>query len=107
MRIAVLQHPSNPDDEDRRVALQDRRLTLLARKVRIQVENLLRVQEGDLFRQVREIRVLQRGKQFLREFLSSDDHLPDFVDYALQEIEIALLGCDDALPVPLVDVRAV
>ena len=34
-------------------------------------------------------------------------HLPDLADHSLQEVEVALLGRDHALPVPLVDVGAV
>ena len=43
-------------------------------------------------------------KQGLRKLFRSDDHFPDFADNRLQELEVALLGGDDALPVPLIDV---
>jgi hypothetical protein len=40
----------------------------------------------------------------LRKSFGADDHFPDLADNRLQEVEVALLGGDDALPVPLIDI---
>ena len=82
-------------------------LPLLAWQVGIHVENLFRVQEGKLLRQVRVFRVLELREEFLRVALGADHHLPDLGDDRLQEIKVALFGRDHALPVPLIDIGAV
>ena len=86
------------------ILLQDRRLALLARQVGIHVENLLGVEEGQLLGQVGIARVLQLREQCLGKLLGADDHLPDLADDVLEEVEVALIGGHDPLPVPLIDV---
>jgi hypothetical protein len=56
-----------------------------------------------LFGEIGIARIAQLGKEFLRIFLGADQDFPDFVNNKLEEFEIALLGRDYALPIPLVN----
>src|SRR5271169_6901242 len=51
------------------------------------------------------------GMQFREELdgiaLGFDQNFPDFIDNFLQEVEVALFGRNDALPVPLIDIDTV
>jgi hypothetical protein len=46
-------------------------------------------------------------EQRLGKLLGADDHFPDLVDDSFEEVEVALLGGDHALPIPLIDVGGV
>src|SRR5208337_3145412 len=61
---------------------------------------------GELLRQVGVLSVFELGKELLDVEFGFDEHFPDFADDLLQEIEVALLGGDGALPIPLVHVDA-
>ena len=50
---------------------------------------------------------MQLREQLLGELLGADQHFPDLAHDGFQKFEVALLGGDDALPVPLVDVGGV
>src|SRR5262249_58624895 len=86
---------------------QNARLTLLAREIRIHLENILRLEELNMLRQIGIAKILEPREQGLREFFRAHDNFPDFADDCLEEIEIALLGNDHALPIPLVDISRV
>ena len=43
----------------------------------------------------------------MREALGADDDLPDLIHDSFQEVEVALFGDENALPVPLIDVGGV
>ena len=104
VRITVLQRPANSDNENRRILLQHRGLALLAWQVGIHIENFLGVQELQLLGQIGIAKIFQLREHGLGKFFRSDDYFPDLADNRLQELQVALLGSDDALPVPLIDV---
>src|ERR1022692_4776691 len=79
VRIAVGERPANAGDEDGGARLQDSRLALLARQVRIHVQQIFGVQEGQLLRKVRILR-LQLRKEILHVALGIDQDLPDLAD---------------------------
>lgn len=45
VRIAIFQGPTDADNEDRRILLQNLRFALLARQIGVHLENLLGMQE--------------------------------------------------------------
>ena len=65
------------------------------------------MQKDELLGQIGIARITERGEHFLGEFLSVDQNLPYLLHDRLQKFDIALLGGDHALPVPLVDVGRV
>ena len=83
---------------------RDHGLAAFARQVGIHGEQFFGVEEGELFGQIGIARIAQFGEHFLREFLGADEDFPDLTDDGLQKFQIALLGGDDPLPVPLIDV---
>src|ERR1039458_9676098 len=105
--IAIGESPSNTDDEDGGVLLQDGGLALFAGEIGIEVEDLFGVQEGELLGEVGIARVLELGKQFLDVLFGAGEDLPDAIDDQFEEVEVALVGSDGALPIPLIDVGAV
>ena len=107
MREAVFQRPANADDKDGGIFLQDHGLAAFARKVGIHGEQFFGMKECEFLGQVGIARLAQIGKHFLREFFGADQNLPDLAHDGFEEFQIALLGGDDALPVPLVDIGGV
>ena len=88
------------------IFLQDLRLALLARQVGVHVQDLLGVQERELLGQVGVVAGLQLREQLL-DVRSAPLSTFQIFDDVLQEVEVALVGGDHALPVPLVHVGAV
>src|SRR5262247_1168599 len=75
-----LQRPTNPDNKDRGMLPQNARLTLLAREIRIHLENILRMEELNMLRQIGIAKILEPREQGLREFFRAHDNFPDFAD---------------------------
>src|SRR5208337_422612 len=65
------------------------------------------MQELQLLRQIGITRVAQLREDLLHAALGADDDLPDFADDSFQEAQIALVGGNYPLPVPLINVGAV
>lgn len=51
--------------------------------------------------------MIEFREHLLRKLLGADQNLPDLADDRLQKLQVALLGSDRALPVPLIDVGGV
>src|ERR1041384_7288509 len=107
VRIAVFQRPADPVDEHRRVFLKDRRLSLLSRKLRVSIEDVLRVNEGQLLWEIRISVVFQSREKRLHVLLGSGNHLPDLLHCLCKVIEIAFLRRHYSFPIPLIDISAV
>ena len=107
MREAVFQRPADADNKDGRILLEDDGLAAFAREIGVHREEFFGVEEGEFFGKIGIARLAQFGDHFLGELLGSDENFPNLAHDGFQKLDIALLGGDDALPVPLVDVGGV
>ena len=107
MRVTIRQRPPDAVDEDRGILLEDLGLARLSRKVRIALENLLGVQEGQLLGKLGVLRISQLGKGLVQEDLGPLERGPDPLDDRREEVEISVAVGDHPLPVPLIDVGTV
>src|ERR1039458_9076228 len=105
--IAIGESPSDTDNKDSGILLQDGGFALFAGEIGIEVEDLFGVQESELLGEVGIARVLELGEQFLDVLFGAGENLPDTIDDQLEEVEVALVGSDGSLPIPLIDVGAV
>src|ERR1017187_6686968 len=105
--IAIGESPSDTDNKDSGILLQDGGFALFAGEIGIEIEDLFGVQESELLGEVGIARVLELGEQFLDVLFGAGEDLPDAIDDQLEEVEVALVGSDGALPIPLIDVGAV
>ncbi len=103
MFLAVAQLGTDAHDKHGSVLTADGVLALLGRKVRIELAQLLAVDEEDILRQERLDRRISLADHELRTENGAVDFLHDF----LQELDVAVLLADHALPVPLVDIERV
>ena len=103
VRIPVLKRPADTDNIDGRILLKDRGFALLARHVGEHVENFLGMEKDKFLRDVG-IFTIELWEHLGCFFAGSDKDFPDFFDRVDHVIEVAILGGDDLLPVPLIDV---
>src|ERR1039457_3222500 len=86
MGIAIGQSPSDTDNKDCGILLQDGGLALFAGELGIEIEDLFGVQESELLGEVGIARVLELGEQFLDVLFGAGEDLPDAIDDQLEEV---------------------
>src|SRR5262249_3295501 len=99
--------PPDTIDEDRRVLLKNSRLSRLALQVRIPLENIFGVDEGQPIWKVGILLRLEPREEFQCERLGSLQNFPNAFDRFGQKVQVALASTDCLFPIPLIDIGAV
>jgi len=100
VRLAVGQPIADLEDENGLVAPADGILARFRRQVRIEVEELLRCDEGDIVRQLALKRRVIADQVVLDPAQAGEDLAHD----GFERVAVAVFAADDLLPVPLADV---
>lgn len=101
--LAVGEGGADADDKDGSVAADGLEFALFRRQRGVGLEQLLGMDEGDVFRQARrDVREI-----FIDHQLGGFDGLVNFSDDVFEEADVAVGVGDGALPVPLVNVERV
>ena len=103
MFLAVAQRIANADDEDGAKLLRSLRFPLFGGSVRIHLEQLLGMDEGDVVGQGRgdvRIPIIDQRLDLLQEGVELAHGL-------LQEVQVAILRADGLLPIPLIYIERV